>query len=466
MNASRRSYDLLDAARAADVRATRRFTPGLLLLGLVLMALLVPVLLVLAAVAAPKALAAAVGFIALGAVTGSQTLEAQAGHWEPRDVSDDLTLMDIANDVPFDQLLRRLPNRRTRAKNIKVEYYRRERVLPRLDTISADSSAGSAGAPRTISVSNAALWKPNDVIEIVGSPTAKNLYVMSVDVSGGTLSVVALPSGVGTSEDPKTADTLGTVPALTEDAVLARLSTTKSTGDSPSEPRANQSVKGFNFCELIDAVVEADEDARRTQTYSAQPEYQIRRRETLETMRRDANLKAIFGKRSISKKDGKLVYTQDGLRAHVSEPVFTFSDGSLTESQLIDLGYTAGGNSGGKTRVVLGGSALMKNFDKVMLAKMQHAESRTVAGVQTLRVETRRTVLYVMLDPSFDSMDLAHEGVCFDPDTIKKAEFRPMENNPLKYKAAGVADVEGEWFMERACVEVHNPETLIWLRAT
>jgi len=432
----------------------------LLLLPLLLLAALLTV------VVAPAAAATAVATAGVGTVLGRQSLEAQMAEWEPRDVSDALTLLDISPDTPFDQLLRRIPKRRKEVKNIMVEYYRREAVLPRVATVDNDTTVGSAGATKVIPIvddfNGTNPYKVNDVLAIQGAAsTVPHLYVTAV--SGLDLTVVALP--VDATIDVKVATTLGTVPALSEGDKLVRLATVKSTGDTPSAPKANQSVRGYNLCELIDATVEADEDAYRHANYTQSTEYQIRRRETLETMRRDNNHRLYFGKRSHTLKGGKSVYTADGLMAHI-DTTFSFTDGSLTWSQLVDLGYQAKGKAKGTDRFVLGGEDLVKNFDKTMLQNVEHGPDLTIAGVRCAQVLTRRTRLLIVHDPTWDEAGLSNEGVSVDFMSLRKAEYRPMEISQLNLKENGVRDARGEWFMERSCLEVYNPEVHLRLRAT
>jgi len=373
-----------------------------------------------------------------------------------RDVSDAVTYMDESAQVPLDQMLRRARQREP-AKNIIIEWERVDRTPPRQDSITADSSGHASGATVTLDVNNADMWRPHDIADLPGNTTAPNLFVQDVNYGASTIDVKALPTQ---SSKTRSTQAFGTVPDVSSGDTIVRIANTKSESDDPSRSRLTQPVFHWNYIHTFDAVVKASDHRQRTENYTMD-DWRRAQMDNLVDLRRSMEYNYFFGLPSITADpdDGKLRTTMGGLDHYVDQSLnYTISSG-ITEGEIIDWHseiYT--GNTGRDTRVLFADKDLAGELDKVMLSAMQHAPSRTVAGVEATELRTRHGRTLVVHHPGFDELGRSHYGFVVDLAAIQKAELQPLEKREQDLKESGGEDADQEQYIEKSTLEVTNPD--------
>lgn len=432
--------------------------------GILLMLPLLAVAAVLGIIAAPAATAAT---LAAAPIVGAQSVDNLEAAWLSPDVDPVLTMMDIANDVPFDQFMRKIPGRKKKVESVKTVFYRRDRALQRIDAANGAVSAVAAPGTASVVVDTPTMWVEGDLILLPDNATTPDafLVVTAVNYATSTLTVAGLPKD--TNGAYKTPDAYAGVPAIADNEEIIRLSPARTEGDAPRTPRANASVEDYNFQQTYADNVEWTKHAEFTANWTRDKEYQIRRRETLTDLRRSINNDLMHGVRTKTRaENGEIRWTQGGLLS-ANLDTFSFSAGSLSESQVIDFLYQSfTGNAGSRTRFLLCGRDIAKAFDKVMLTKLQHTEKRTVLGVETRAISGGPGMAYIVYDPSFDSLNKHNEGVLVDFESLYKAQAQPFTRTPVDYRKSGVKDAEGEWFQEICALEVHRPDAHVHVVAT
>lgn len=372
-----------------------------------------------------------------------------------RDVSDALSVLEPSR-FPFDTMLRRLKGRRQPARAIKVEWAQVDR-LPRTDAIGAAAVEGVPGEAATWTVSAAGNWRTDDIIALPKNLTAPLLIVESVNLAAGQISVRAL-----------TETGFGTVPAVALNDPLARIGNSKTENFAPSLSRIIEPAYAYNMVHTYDAVVEVSDHRQHTANYTNRDDWDRARVDNLYDLRKSFEFNNFFGKISVSTDpvSGEKRWTQNGVLAYIPTTI-NWTIGSLTESNLIDINaqiFT--GNNGAFTRMLFADSVLAGDLDKVMLAKMQHSPTRTVAGVEFSELRTRFGRLLVTYHPGFDDLGYAAFGVVLDMNNITKRELAAMEKRILKYKTMGVRDSDAEQYTEKSTIEVTKPDTHFILRGT
>jgi hypothetical protein len=420
-------------------------------------ALLVAAVSAAAAVAAPEysqLIGLTVGFAGMGAVIEQLSEQTTPDEHKVRDVSDALTYMDESAQVPLDQMLRRMRQRKP-AENVIIEWERVDRTPPRKDTIAGNSTGHAGAAKVTIDVNNAAMWRPNDIAWHQSSDA--KLLVVATDSGGGTIDVYALPDP--TANKQTSAQSFGTVPDVSTDDVILRVAPSKAEADAPSLSRMTTPSQFYNYVHTFDAVVTASDHRQRTKNYT-KDDYQRGRADSVIDLRRSMEYNYFFGEPTVTldPDTNELRWTMGGL-LHFTSNNINYTIGSVTEADIVDwLSEIFTGNTGSRNRVLFADKNLAADIDKVMLAKMQHVPTRNIAGVMATELRTRHGRLMVVHHPGFDELGKSDFGVVVDLAYVSKAELQPMDRTKLKLKESGQKDADGEWYIEKSTLEVRNGE--------
>lgn len=379
-----------------------------------------------------------------------------------RDVSDAVTYMDEVRQVPLDQMMRRA-RRRKPADNVIIEWENVDRTPPRQDTIQSGSTGHASEATVTLDVGNGAMWRRNDLAMIPDrDPTAPLLLVVGVNYSDNTIDVKALPPITNMIAANKTREgqAFGTVPDVASDDLVVRLTPSKTESDVPSESRMTQPELYWNFIHTFDAVVKASDHRQRTKNYTMQ-DWQRGRADSLIDLRRSMEYNMFCGQPSVTydPDSNKLRFTMAGLLHYINQSLDYDIASGITESNIIDWHteiYT--GNTGSDTRLMFCDKYLAAEIDKVMLQKMDHLPTRTVAGVRTTELSTRHGTSLVVHHPGFDELGRSHYGVFVDLDYINKVELQPLEKRMQDLKGSTGEDADQEQYIEKSSLEVQNSE--------
>jgi hypothetical protein len=379
-----------------------------------------------------------------------------------RDVSDAVTYMDEAAQVPLDQMLRRA-RRRKPAENIIIEWENVDRTPPRRDTIASASTGHGAQSTETLDVNNGAMWRPSDLAWFPDKPNEPLLLVLAVNYTSNTIDVKALPtiSDMSASTKTRTGQNFETVPDVAQDDIIIRLTNSKTESDTPSPSRMTQPELFWNYIHTFDAVVKSSDHRQRTRNYTRMDDWQRGRADSLIDLRRSMEYNYFFGKPSITYDPGtnELRITMAGLLHYVNQSInYTISSG-ISESDIIDWHteiYT--GNTGRKNRLLFADKYLAGEIDKVMLAKMQHLPQRTIAGVQATELATRHGRTMVVHHPGFDELGKTHFGVVVDLAYLAKSELQSLDKREQDLKGSTGEDADQEQYIEKSGLEVSNAE--------
>jgi hypothetical protein len=371
-----------------------------------------------------------------------------------RDVSDTLSVLE-SNRFPFDTMLRRMPNRRRPAHNVKVEFPKTDRTAPRQDTVAASSNGHAGGASVTLSVNNAAMWRGNDVVGVANDLTKPNMVVTSTDVGAGTITVQAV-STTG----------YGTVPDFVLGDAITRITTSKTERDTPSASRAIMPAYDHNFIHTYDAVVSVSDHRMRTKNYTTTDDWTRARQDNLYDLRKSIEYNNIIGTLSeTTGANGHPRWTQNGILRYITQEI-NYTIGSLSWANLIDINAEVfTGNKGAFTRMLFADSVLSADLDKSFLANERHTPSLKIAGVEFTELRTRHGRLMLAYHPGLDEMGFRSFGFVVDMNEVYKCELQAMERRELMSKrVAGGEDAESEQWIEKSTLEVRRPDAHFIIR--
>lgn len=404
-------------------------------------------------------------------IQGNNQVSSWPVGWDVRDVYDSLVTLDSAPSAyAFDQLLR-ASRVYKKATNIVQEYYRRDAEIP-FTTTTTDASAGNlAGATQTIPVANAAIFLVDEKVVYqtavgvrhVGVITAINYGTNVLTV--GTLNPAAGGPGNVTNANYRTPIAFGVGAIAGDETPVYRLGPAKSEFHGPSGTNRNLPQLGTNLVAAYDCRIVHSTHAKLTGNYTER-EAAIYEREKKESYRRAINRDLYMSRKGIFLKDGNLVHTFDGLLAH-GLPTYSTALSGFDEGKLIDIAYAASeGNAGSSSRIVLAGATAKKAMDKVMLTKMEHAETRTVAGVELTGIRAADINLQVTWDRTLDSLGMSNRAFLVDPAYQGRAEMESYNEVDLTLRESGVADGSGTWGFEKFCPLFMMPEACLDITLT
>lgn len=377
--------------------------------------------------------------------------------FDPRDVSDKVTELGYGNETPLDQLLRKL-NLDEQTDSVAFEWPEEDLYFPVLDTVTAASGAGAAGATVNVTVGNVAMWRPNDIaINPATLGTAAALLVVAVNTAASTISVAALPS-VTSATQVRQPQAYGTVPAFAVGTKLANITNSKTEFDAPSVSRILTGDMAFNQVQTFDEVVRASDHRQRTKAYGNQAFKDHIRRASV-----NARLKIEraywFAPRSVTTgTNGELRWTAGGLFHFINQQI-TYSAASLTEGSIVDWTRSIfAGNSGSKRRFLFCGSLVAADLAKVQLNKLTSTPDRDFLGVRTteLRGMLGGTNLEIIWHPEFDRMGLSDIGAVVDIKQLKRRWMQKLSLQKMNYRETGVADGDGVQYIEKSGLEMRN----------
>lgn len=400
-------------------------------------------------------LAAAALIGAAGAVIEDLREDTTESEHLVRDVGMAMTYVDEVDDVPLDQLLRRA-KRRKPAKSVIVEWPRKDRTAGRV-TAANGGIAGGAGA-QTLAVDDGSIFRANDIVYLPDNAASAGKLLLVTAVATNNLTVYALDAET-VKTNARTGSSFGTVPLIADDEKVIRLTTSKTESDTPSDPRATQPEYDFNFVQTFDAVIEASDHRQATANYTIHDWIRDQKDQVIE-FRRGIENDLHFGERTATTDPGnsRLRWTAAGTARFISQSI-GYTIGNVSENNLVDIMVQIfTGNTGKKNRLLFADKFLCAEFDKVMLAKMQHLPKRKRAGVTMSAIESRHGTLWIVHHPMYDNLQLEHYGQVLDLSCIHRAELRPMKRRKLDYKGSGGRDADAIQFIEKSTLTLENPD--------
>lgn len=426
----------------------RRFIPwlagSLLVLGVLVVAAGALSVDLLAHALGVAATAAGVGAFGLGTTVGAITETTTPDHHKVPDYSMLLTHHKPHRN-PLDNLLRRLklaaPARAVEIHWEEVDSHERQ------DTVTSAVTAGSAGASKTVTVGNGAMWRVHDIIDLPESATAPQLYITAV--SGNTLTVYAIAESGW-----------GTVPAVEKDAPIVRLCNAKEEYGLASDSRAMMPEKFSNYCTIQDAVVTISGTREVTKNYTSEQDWARSKSQQLTDFRESISNGLYFGTKGRTTLNGEELRFQKGIHAFIKHNNIDYGVGSLTEAKVMGWAKTVGtDNSGSRNRWCPVDAELAHELDTLVLSKLERSSGYVQRlGFHVTRLKSQFCTLNFFYEPAFDRLRRKNFGMILDMAHIRRRVLRPMERINLKQKENG-RDGRGMQLLEEAGLEVRYSAT-------
>lgn len=367
-----------------------------------------------------------------------------------RDVSTKLTWLRPSR-YPLDTILRRIDAKygAQRAKQIKVEW-EEDDSLPRGDTVNGATSAGSAGASKSITVDNGNYWRKDDLIYLPDNATSPGAILYVASVSGNVLTVYLVTAG-GT--------TFGTVPALADAEALKRMGNAKEEQSNASDSRVSMPGQLYNYTEIFDAVVAISGTKEATENYT-EDDKRRSEKQSLYDLRQHFEYSAIFGDRALinDPTTGKQRGFMGGITYFMSTNDLTYTAGSLTEANIIDfMRQLFSGNAGSDVRYWFATPNQQAEVDKILASTstLRNSRNEKQLGVMCKSIETTFGKCYMFNHQGLSEMGKTNWGLIIDPAQIRRRPLRPM-----KIKQVEDSDVDGkaEQWLEECSIEVRYEE--------
>jgi hypothetical protein len=430
---------------------------GRLLLALVLV-VASAVLLAIPGMAAASPFLSLLGF-GLGTTYASDLTDAGTpSDHKIRDVSMDLTWLRPSR-YPLDTILRRADVKRgmKRAKQIKVEW-EEDDTLPRADAVNGATGAGAAGASVAVTVDNGSYWRKDDLVYLPDNGTSPGGVLWVAGVSGNVITVYFVTPG-GTS--------FGTVPALADNEVLKRMSNAKHEHANASDSRVTYPGTLYNYTQIFDAVVAVSGTKLATENYT-EADMARSEKQSLYDLRQTAEYSSIFGDRALitDPTSGKQRSFMGGITYYLSSNDLTYTAGSLTEANLIDMmRQLFSGNAGSDIRYWFPTPNQTAEIDKVLASTstLRGTRDEKQLGVRCKSITSSFGKVFLFNHQGLAEMGKTNWGLIIDPAHVRRRPLRPMKTKQIEDN-----DVDGkaEQWIEEVSQEVRYEATHAVVRDT
>lgn len=364
--------------------------------------------------------------MALGVTVVQQVTEATTpDEHKVRDVSSVLTRIRPSL-APIDTILRLIGTEKAQAA--KIEWAESE-VLPHEDTVTAATTAGTAGASVQVPVATPALWRKDDIAMVVDGSGNTHLLLVA-DVSGSNLTVYEL-----------TDSGFGTVPALAANQKIFRVTTAKPEFSMVGSGRATMPVYKFNYTQIYEGVIEISGTRAVTRNYTNQHDMARAEEEQLWDYRLQIEYSTIFGLPSLitDPATGQPRRTAAGIRYFISSNIIPYNDSTdpLDEKKLMDIAYAVfSGQVGSRTKYMVVSAGLQHKIDTVLLNSSGYSELNATREVNSLglhitSVRTGFGQLRIIYHEGLQRMGKQEWGIVIDPQYIRRRVLRPMSRKDV-----------------------------------
>ena len=139
---------------------------------------------------------------------------------------------------------------------------------------------------------------------------------------------------------------------------------------------------------------------------------------------------------------------------------FRYTVGSLDQNSVISMMRKAfTGNAGNKRKVLIGGSGLIEQLNKLDSTKVVMAgESVVKWGIDFSEMRSKFGRLYVLLSEVFDECGMENCGMIIDPEYLQKYSHIPFTTEQLDLKSAGVRNTDAIVLTEASCMVLRYPK--------
>lgn len=139
---------------------------------------------------------------------------------------------------------------------------------------------------------------------------------------------------------------------------------------------------------------------------------------------------------------------------------FTYKSGELNQDAVISMMRQAfTGNAGNKRKVLIGGSGLIEQLNKLDSTKVVMAGEDIVKwGIDFSEIRSKFGKLYVLLSEVFDECGMENNGMIIDPEYLQKYSHIPFSTEELNLKSAGVRNTDAIVLTEASCMTLRYPK--------
>jgi hypothetical protein len=369
-----------------------------------------------------------------------------------------MTLSRLRPDVfSLDTIMRRMENSTngmpTEAARAQKVEWEEDDVIPYQDVTSGATSAGSSGAPVDVPVENGSYFREEMLLYLPDNSSAGGAVLFVSEVTGNTLTVYRM--------DQSTSETsFGTVPAIGSGEKIVILTNGKEEYSNASGAQGTMPAQHYNYTQILDGVISASETRLATENYT-EDDWDRNRNNLLWEFRRRIENAMVFGERTkiVDPKSGKTRATMAGITKFLTSNDLTYSNGSLTESNLIDFARQIfSGNNGSRLRWWFSTPQQTAEIDKILInsGTLQSTRDENVLGVEATRVHTTFGDLMLINNQAFEELGKTHWGLVLDPMQIRR---RTLRNMKIKNVEDSDQDGRARQWIEEFTVEVRKEMT-------
>lgn len=369
--------------------------------------------------------------------------------------------------TPIDQLSRWAGAKH--AGSMVVDYYSVDtRPTSSVTTEEFTGATEGTGSPRyqrvKIKVENCDVFEVSETILVKGVQGYKAdgqtqdvqdlvLYVVSKEDASGGLEVVTV--------NGQTLDGYeNCIPTIPEGTTLIRMGRAASELDVQTSQFEALPVKSQNYCQIFKMQIEqstlqkiADKEA--DWSFSDQEEAAIY------DMRLGMEKNFLFGVKSrvADYKKHEDIMLTGGIWSQAGGE-FTYEEGKLNQDAVISMMRMAfTGNAGNKRKVLIGGSGLIEQLNKLESTKVVMAGEDIVKwGIDFSEIRSKFGKLYVLLSEIFDECGMENNGMIIDPEYLQKYSHIPFSTEELNLKSAGVRNTDAIVLTEASCMTLRYPK--------
>ncbi len=391
-----------------------------------------------------------------------------------KQASPDLLLNEIDSRIvkirpmatPIDQLSRWAGAKRTRS--MVVDYYSVDTRPTMANTTAAyagaspDGTGSEALQEAKLKVDNLSMFEASETLLARGVKGYKSdglthdsqdlvLYVLRKESDG---IVVAAVNGITLGAYDKC------VPSIPTGTKIVRMGRAASELDVQTPQFEALPVKSQNYCQIFKMQIEQSTLQKIANkevgwTFSDQEEAAIY------DMRLGMEKNFLFGVKSKiydAAKHEDIMLT--GGIWHQAGSQFDYEEGSLDLGVLVGLMRMAfTGNAGNKRKVLIGGSGLIEQLNKMEVQKVVQASDCVVKwGIDFTEMRSKFGKLYVLLSEVFDECGMENNGMIIDPEYLQKYSHIPFTTESLNLKSAGVRNTDAIVLTEAACMTLRYPK--------
>lgn len=359
------------------------------------------------------------------------------------DVSDVLTWRR-PQDSPLYVLLRNLRNGDP-ARSTEPEWHEIG-TIPRNTTKNGDSTAGNAGATKTIDV-NDDIYQMDDVLQLPENSNAADAILIVESTSAGSISVYRVDEG---------GNDYGTVPAMSDGEKIVRLGNSKEEFFERSPFRSTYRQQFSNFVQRMDEVVGISRTKQATADYAGDSWEQQRDNQVWDFQTsREATL--FFGTKQKKEVNGETRHFMGGIDHYGPGNTLSYSASSFDTETLLDMvRQTFVGNTGDDIRYLHADSLFIQDIMQLDDDLRQRPYESEQLRRRIPEIDMGFGQIRVIHEQLFDDMGLSRYGYILDYSNLTIRELNPMKVKRLELEEQ---DGMGVQVKEEPTLEFRYPDT-------